>query len=179
AFKNSDTYIIQDIPPEYYGAITLKFNTRIKKKNLKFRINSPTIVYAAYLSHYPNPLPSDFENTQQYLNLLLIDKNISKNQKKILSKKSGMMNIFKKSFPAGKVKIPLASNGLNVKGVPLILFFGFDSSAGGPITCGGKEINISNPSGKYFKECSASSEYPNYTCSAGFSNKMFDEENSM
>jgi len=179
AFKNSDTYVLQDIPPEYYGAITLKYDTRIKKKSLKFRINSPTIVYAAYLSHYPNPLPSDFENTQQYINLLQIDKNVSKNQKKILSKKSGMMNIFKKSFSAGKVKIPLASNGLNVKGVPLVLFFGFDPSVGGPITCGGKEINISNPSGEHFKECSASSEYPNYSCSAGFSKKMFDEENSM
>ena len=80
AFKNSDTLLSQDIPTEYLGANTLKFNSRIKTKSLKFRLNSPAIVYAAYLSHYPNPLPSDFENTQQYMNLLEIDKNISKTQ---------------------------------------------------------------------------------------------------
>ena len=90
-----------------------------------------------------------------------------------------MMNIFKKSFSAGRVQIPLGKNGLNVKGVPLVVFFGFDSSSGGPVTCGGKEINISNSSGEYFKKCSASSEAPNYSCNAAFSTKMYDEENGI
>ena len=89
------------------------------------------------------------------------------------------MNIFKKSFPSGKVKIPLGVNGLNVKGVPLIIFFGFDPSAGGPVTCGGNEINISKSTGENFKECSASSESQNYSCNSAFSTKMYDEENGM
>ena len=64
AFKNSDTLLLQDIPTEYLGATTLKFNSRIKTKSLKFKLNSPTFLYAAYFSHYPKPLSSDFEIIQ-------------------------------------------------------------------------------------------------------------------
>ena len=63
------------------------------------------------------------------------------------------MNIYKKSFPAGNVNIKLNFMGINAKGIPLIVFFGFDSGAAGPVSCGGKEVNVSNPNGNYYKEC--------------------------
>jgi hypothetical protein len=63
------------------------------------------------------------------------------------------MNIYKKAYPAGRVKIHLNFMGINVKGIPLIVFFGFDVGASGPVSCGGSEINVSNSNGDFFKEC--------------------------
>lgn len=157
AFKNSRTYIIQDIPTEYVGSPTLKWNTRIKTPQVKFHINAPSIVYIAYLAHYPNPLPDEFENTQQSMSLIQIEEKVNKNQKKYIAKKSGMLNIFKKNFPEGYIEIPFKSNGYNIKGVPLVMWFGSDPDAGGPVTCGGKEVNISNSNGPHFLSCSESS----------------------
>ena len=87
------------------------------------------------------------------MSILEIEKNINRNNKKILAKASGLLNVYKKSYPAGKVSIKLSGNGPYVKGVPLIVFFGFDSGASSPVSCGGEETNVSDTNGKLFKQC--------------------------
>ena len=154
AFKNSNLFLIQDIPDIYIGQTTLKLNTRFKNPELEFSLNSPTIVYIAYISHYPNPLPNEFENTFEHMSLLQVENTLNKNLKKTVARKSGIMSIYKNSYPAGKVKINLDYKGINTKGIPLVIFFGFDSGAPGPVSCGGEEVNLSDLNGKYFKECS-------------------------
>ena len=153
AFKNSNDYLIQDIPNEFIASTTMKLNSRYRNPELKFISNSPVIVYAAYVSHYPNPLPPDYEDTFQNLSLLMVDKNLNKSSKKVTARKSGLMNIFKKAYPAGKINIKLNQMGINSKGIPMILFFGFDSGASGPVSCGGEELNVSNSNGDYFQDC--------------------------
>jgi hypothetical protein len=179
AFKNSDRYIIQDIPEEFIGSAVLKYNTRIMKDVLTFYINTPAVIYVAYLAHYPNPLPLEFENTGQTLSLLQIDKNANKNAKKLIAKKSGLLLIYKKKFSMGSVKIHLNKIGLNSKGVPLILFFGFDSSSASMVSCSGDEKNVSLSSSNIFKDCVASSEKENYKCEAAFNGKLRDQEGGM
>ena len=174
AFKNSKTYIIQDIPTEYIGLPTLKFNSRINTKEIVFYTNVPVIVYSAFLAHYPNPLPDIFENTQQSMSLIQIEAGVNKKQKKLLARRSGMLKIFKKSYLQGYVKIPLKSNGFNAKGIPLIMWFANDPDAGGPVTCGGNEINVSNSNGNYYDSCRASSEYRGSSCTSAFNERMKD-----
>ena len=179
AFKNSRTYILQDIPKEYLGAPTLKWNTRIKSEVASFHINAPNVVYIAYLAHYPNPLPGDYENTQQSMSLIQIEEKANKNQKKYIARKSGMLRIFKKTYPEGKITIPFKQNGYNIKGVPLVMWFGYDTNSGGPVTCGGKELNISNTNGPYYHSCRASSEYLGSSCTTAFNERMTDRMGEM
>ena len=154
----------------------LKYNTRILKDQLTFHINTPAVIYVAYLAHYPNPLPLDFENTGLTMSLLQIDKNANKNAKKLIAKKSGLLSIYKKKYSMGSVKIPLNKIGLNSKGIPLILFFGFDSTSITPVACSGDENNVSLSSSRYFRDCVASSEKDNHKCESAFSGKLRDEE---
>ena len=179
AFKNSRTYILQDIPKEYLGAPMLKWNTRIKSGVATFHINAPNVVYIAYLAHYPNPLPNDYENTQQSMSLIQIEEKANKNQKKFIARKSGMLRIFKKTYPEGNIRIPFKNNGLNIKGVPVVMWFGYDSNSGGPVTCGGNELNISNTNGPYYHSCRASSEYLGSNCNNGFNERMADRFGEM
>lgn len=179
AFKNSRSYLIQDIPDDYLGSPTLKFNTRVKTNKISLQINAPVIVYVAYLAHYANSLPEEFEDTQQSLNLVEIEERINPEQKRILAKRSGMMKIMKKTFPEGKINIPLKSTGFNVKGTPLLMWFMYDMNAGGPVTCGGDEINVSNSNGPYFKSCKASSENRDSSCKFAFNEKMRDAVSQM
>ena len=74
AFKNSERYILQDVPFEFHGTSVMKFNSRFDKEVITFHINTPSIIYVAFLAHYPNPLPEDFENTGQKMSLLQLDK---------------------------------------------------------------------------------------------------------
>lgn len=179
AFKNSNSYILQDIPREYIGSPSLKWSTRIKSNEIKFHINAPNIVYIAYLAHYPNPLPDEFENTQQSMSILQIEGKPNKSQKKFIAKRSGMLRIFKKNYLEGKITIPLKQNGFNIKGVPLIMWFGFDPDSGGPVTCGGNEYNLSIVSGPYYAGCRASSEFLGTSCSHGLNDKMVDSWGNM
>jgi hypothetical protein len=177
-YKNSKEYVIQDIPLEYQGSPSLKWNTRIKRRNVSFHINIPSIVYVAYLAHYPNPFPDDFENTQKNLNVIQIEGNSPPSKKKFMAVKSGMFNIFKNHYPEGRINIPLRNNGLNMKGVPLLMWFKYDMSAGGPLTCGGNEVNVSASSGPHFDSCRTSSHFPFYLthwdCRTGLNEKMED-----
>lgn len=179
AFRNSNTYLIQDVPIDFLGAPTLKLNSRVKDKIVSFSVNSPVIVYIAILAHYANPLPEEYEDTQQSMNLVEIENKIFKNQKKILAKRSGMLKIYKFAYGDGKINIPLKSNGFNAKGTPMLMWFMYNQNAGGPVTCGGREINISNSNGPYYKSCKASSEQRGTSCSNGFNERMKDKSGGM
>lgn len=160
AFKNSEKFIIQDIPYKFHGTSVMKFNTRVDRELISFHINTPSMIYVAFLAHYPNPLRDDFENTGFKMSLLQLDDSTEKKSVKLLiikkkqfAKKSSLLLIYKKKFPLGLVKIPLNSNGLNKKGVPLIIFFRYDPKSKSPIACSGDEKNVSSSSSPFFKEC--------------------------
>ena len=70
AFKNSKQLFLSDIPLDYKGLPCLKFNARYHEKSIKFKINAPTYVYVAVATHYPNPLPDYFNNTQEMLQII-------------------------------------------------------------------------------------------------------------
>lgn len=180
AFKDSDRYIIQDIPPQFLNMMNLKFNKRYKKDKITFNINTPSIVYVAVISHYPYPLPEDFEITGFEISLLYIDHPGPKSSKKILAVNSSTMKIYKKAFSIGKVEIPLETRkGINKYGIPFLLFLGFDVRANKQILCSGKEINVTNSYSPFFSGCAASSEKENWKCESAFNEKMRDEEGGM
>jgi hypothetical protein len=176
SFKNSDRYIIQDIPLEFLSATSLKYDTLFKKDDISFHINTPSIVYIGLISHYPNPLPHVFENTGMVISLLEIDKTGKNNGKKIIAKSSATLQIYKHRYGMGEATIKLNKYGINKSGVPFILFFGFDSKANAPLSCLGKTMLLSVSSSNTFKKCSASSEKSGMKCEAGFSGIMRDEE---
>jgi len=179
AFKNSNTYLMQDIPNDFLGSPTLKFNTRVKEKVVSFNSNSPVVVFIAILAHYANPLPEIYEDTQQSMSLVEIEGKVNKNRKKILARRSGMLKIYKSAYGEGKIDIPLKSNGFNAKGVPMLMWFMYNQNAGGPVTCGGREINISNSNGNFFKSCKASSEKRGTSCTHAFNERMKDKSGGM
>ncbi len=182
AFKNSDQYILQDVPTDFQGLSSLKLNVKHMDKELLLYSNIPVIVYLGRLAHYPNPVPNDFENTGEFMSLLQVQKpngNASQAMQSLNSDRSALVKIYKKKFDAGKIRIPLNRKSINVKGIPLVVFFGFDSQISSPITCGGDEIWISNPSSASFKSCDQSSYYDgNWKCRNGFNGKNKDTEGS-
>ena len=179
AFMNSDRYILQDIPKDLLNSPTLKLKSRFEKDVLSFNSNTPINVFIGLISHYPNPLRDDFENTGLYMSLLQLDKNQTKGSKKLIAQKSAKLVIYKKSFNKGNVQIKLNKAGINQKGVPMVIFFGFDTFFKNPLICSGKEILISKASGPHYSGCKASSEVKGYKCEDGFSGKMRDEEGGM
>lgn len=181
AFKNSDVYIMQDVPEEFRGLTTLKLNSKYLLKQLQFEINIPVIVYIAHMDHYPVPVSDDWEDTGEYLSLLQIEKPLPGAPHPIVlnSKRSALMRIHKKIYQEGKVNIPLNLSGVNAKGMPLIAFFGFDSAISSPTSCGGKELWISDPNSSYFKSCKDSSHYSaNWKCSNGLNGRNKDSESN-
>jgi len=72
AFKDSINFILNDIPSDYQGLPFLKLNTRHTENKLEFTINTPCDVFIGFLSHYPNPLPDDFENMGEMISILEI-----------------------------------------------------------------------------------------------------------
>ena len=179
AFKDSEQYVLQDIPYTYINSPRLKFKKRYQKEFLNFKVSSPVNIFIGIISHYPNPLPSDFENTGMFMSLLELDKSESKGTKTLIAKKSAKIIIYKKDFSRGSVQIKFDKNGVNLKGIPLIIFFDFDTFFTTPLICSGREKLISDSSGIYFDSCSASSELDGYTCRDGFSGKMTDEPGGM
>jgi hypothetical protein len=176
AFKDSVNYILQDIPKDFKGAFTIKLNEQYKEDSIEFEINIPAIIYVAHLVHLPNPLPQDFEHTGERMSLLHIiaPKNINE---KVESKFSAPMVIFKKNYDSGKVSIPLTKSGVNNKEMPMVIFFGFDNSMRSPLSCGGDEKLISDPTTPYYSSCSQSSFLDsNWKCENGFNGSFKDQE---
>ena len=179
AFLDSKSYIIQDIPSELEGLTQLKLQTLYKKDELEISGTTPSNAYVAFISHYPNPLDSDWEDTGLSMSLLQIDNSNNKATKKLIAKKSAELKIFKKKFKRGIIKISLSKNGINSNGIPMIVFFGFDMNEGKAMVCTGKEKIISDSNTKSFKSCRASSELDGFKCEDGFRNIFRDEEGAM
>lgn len=194
AFKNSDKYVLQDIPRDYAGATCLKLDSKFKELELNFEVNIATYVYIARLAHFPSCLTSDWENTGERLSILELkphlnnidnkdnDNNINKSlgENVFESVKSGVMKIYRKKFDAGQVTIPLNYQSANSKGIPLVVFFGSDNSLLNPVSCGGAELWLSNPTSNHYSNCSSSSFWEsNWECVNGLSGKNRDAEGSM
>jgi hypothetical protein len=179
AFHNSDRYVLQDIPYEYLNSSMLKLKTRYIHDVVEFNISVAGYIYIGVLSHYPNPLPFEFEFAGHSVSLLQLEKSQAKSSKRLYAKKSGQLVLYRKKIDKGYVKIPFNKVGINTKGIPMIIFFTFDSKMKTQPICSGKETLLSLASGKFFQKCLASSELPNYHCEDGFKNKNRDEEGAM
>ncbi len=178
AFKNSNRHVMQDIPLDYRGSTTLKLITKFVEDSINFETNIPSYVYIARLEHYPNPLPTDFENTGEKMSLLeVVPPKANQATDNFESRFSAPMKIYKKKFDAGKISIPLSKTSVNAKGMPLIVFFGFDTSITSPLSCGGDEKLISDTSSSSYQSCSTSSYLDtNWKCENGFSASNKDQE---
>jgi len=181
-FKDSDSYIMQDIPTQFLGSKCLKFPIKYSKDKIKFTINTAQMVYLAVLSHYPNPLPEEFLKSEFKMSILEFDhtqlKRQKKSSKKVTAEKSGVLVFYEKFFPPGLVEIPLKLTGANSSGVPgLFLIFRVNNFFGGayPDSCGGHEEHISNPTSKYYKGCTESSVSNGNRCEFGLNGKMKDK----
>jgi hypothetical protein len=187
AFKDSSKYLLQDIPQDYAGATCLKLETRFKEFTLDFEVNIPTYVYVARLAHFPKCLTSDWENTGERLSILELNTNPINNynnqnlgQNVFESVRSGLMKIYRKKFDAGSVSIPLNHQSINAKGIPLVVFFGSDNSLINPVSCGGAELWLSNPTSDNYESCSSSSFWEaNWKCENGLNGVNRDSEGSM
>lgn len=178
-FKNSSRYIIQDIPFEFLGMTALKFKKRYQGDQISFHVNTRCVVYVGLLKHYPNFLPGDFNNSGYKFQLLQIDTISKPANKKLVAEKASTIEVFKKEFDEGLVKINLKKEGLNKHGVNLIIFFGFNSTVKKPVVCQGDELIPSLSTSQDFKSCTASSEKSGYKCNGAFSNRMIDEEGAI
>jgi len=178
AFKDSKTYVLQDIPQDYLGSTCLKLNSKFKESSLNFELNIPSYVYVARLTQYPNCLPTDWENTGERLSILEIKTNPNSNGKtKYESVRSGTMKIYRKKFDSGYITIPLNLQSINAKGIPLVVFFGFDSSLVNPVSCGGPELWLSDPTSPAYSECNSSSFWEsNWKCENGLNGQNRDTE---
>jgi hypothetical protein len=64
------------------------------------------------------------------------------------------MKIYNKKFITGKISIPLNISVINLKGMPLKVFFSFDTSIRSPLSCGPDEKLISDPTYSSFSSYS-------------------------
>lgn len=182
AFKDSKTFIIQDIPTEYRGNPSLKLASSFKMNKLEFTTNIPINVYIAKIDFYERPFPDDFENMNQFMSLLEINEPDDKDKPNLQfnAVSSSLLRIYKKKYQIGRIKIPITKSGLGAKGVPIIVFFGVDSSNTKPMACGGSELWISQPSSSHFDNCEVSSKFNNsWGCESGLRGTMQDKAGTM
>jgi len=98
----------------------------------------------------------------------------------VKAKKSEPFVIFKKNFLSGDIKIPVTPDE-KILGLNLIVFYALDAAGSQPSSCGGEEQMVSDPKGKFYKTCSASSELGNgfQKCEHGLAGKMEDSPFAM
>jgi hypothetical protein len=63
------------------------------------------------------------------------------------------MNIYRRLYKPGKVIIRFNKEGANLRGIPMTMFFGPDTSGTSPVSCGGKELLISKPGNPFYIKC--------------------------
>jgi len=181
AFKDTDKYMIMDIPRVFLGLPCLKLDSKYTDKEINFSVSEPSIVYVGVMDHFPNPLRSDWDETGQYMTLMEINQEkSSKFPGKIYGERSTVLRIMRKKYRSGNIRIPLDLKSINTKGVSLIVFFGADDDA--PVECGGEEIWISEPedSKGHYKECTESSRLNNFwACRQGLLGRFVDKEGNM
>lgn len=176
AFKDSELFKMADIPLQYRGLKQLRSSLHFPYTELILHANSPITVFIAVNERLPNPLPSDFQNTEELLSILKLPKSIRTPGKEIRASLSVPFRVYKKNFPEGLLQIPLAVSQQKKQGISFIFFFQVDSIRAKPLVCGGKEASIGIVNSESFDSCRASSSFPTgqYNCEHGLSGKLID-----
>lgn len=179
AFKDQKEFVLTDIPAEFVGLNCLKLNMKYFENNLELQINNPATIYIAFHESYTDPTPADFEETHQILMINEVKAPPKHKWKETTFEavKSIPFKIKKKAFDAGKISIPINKTGVNSKSVTLVVFYGFDKFNDSPITCGGEEFWISQPTSPFYDNCIASSQDISKArrCEDGLNGEMRDE----
>jgi len=172
AFKNSERFIIKDIPREYINLNSIKLNSLTRCSKISFEVNAPIEVFIARIAVFPKPFEDDWENTGLRMSLIELPE-AQYGRMKI--NKSVVLKIYKKAFQSGKVNIRLNYIGNNLPGTALIIFYRLDMSnplSKSPLSCSGGELWISDPKSKFFEECVTSSSFPGTNCKDGLNGSM-------
>lgn len=179
AFKDQNSYVLTDIPPDYVGYNCLKLNMKFFDAQLIFELNNPSTVYIAFPESYPDPTPIEFEETNQIINVNQVPMPARHQWKETKFKAATTIpfKVKKKPYDAGKIVVPLNKAGVNAKSITMLVFYGFDKFNDTPITCGGEEFWISQPTSPYYLDCKASTQDVNNSrrCEEGLNGEMRDE----
>lgn len=187
AFKDSELFIIQDIPNYYEGLKSIKLNCKKPTEHFTFEVNKDINIYIAIPEQGFIDPPQDFIDTGEELSVLAIEDNIydynaphKDYPNKIYSTDSFVYKIYQKRIEEGTHIIDFNYNILDIDKVVnsnkkkelyalagIIIFFGSDPQTNNKRICGVQQELISEPNQKYFKTCSASSGSTD--CKDGFS----------
>ena len=155
AFKDTNEYILQDIPDEYKGLQTIKLNFNNNNDIIEFETNENNIVlYVATISTSPILFKEEFLATNDFLSLLKINRN-ELSIGYIESEESYLMSISRRSISKGKNQLTIQNRSSEKINNVIVLFFGYDNSL--HLQCGGDAIKISDPQSNAFKSCNSSS----------------------
>jgi len=176
AFKNTNFFKMADIPLQYRNLNQLRSDLHFQESEITLQTNSAVTMYIAVNARLPNPLPTDFQNTEEIMSILKLSKNFRTPTKEIRASLSIPFKIYKKNFPEGLIKIPLSVSREKKLKLSFILFYQVNPNAARHFICGGKESNIGLYNGGAFDSCSSSSSYPNnqWNCEYAFSGRMID-----
>lgn len=107
AFKDSLYFKMADIPLQYRGLNQLRTNLYFPDNLIELKSDSPVTVYIGVNDQGENPLPEDFQNTENVLSIFKISKHNKNPAKEVKAIKSIPFRIYKKEFSQGIIKIPI------------------------------------------------------------------------
>lgn len=107
AFKDSLYFKMADIPLQYRGLNQLRANLYFLDNMIELKSDSPITVYIGVNDQGQNPLPEDFQNTENVLSIFKISKHNKIATKEVKAAKSIPFRIYKKEFAQGVIKIPI------------------------------------------------------------------------
>lgn len=176
AFKNSKFFKMADIPLQYRNLKQLRSDLHFMGTEIFLETNSPVTIFIAVNARLPNPLPADFENTEETMSILKMPKNYRTPEKEIRATLSLPFKIYKKSFSEGVIKVPFSVSKVKTNRLSFLLFFQVNPAANRNFVCGGKEDNIGLYNGPAFDSCTSSSAYPNgqWNCEYAFAGRLID-----
>ena len=174
AFKDSDEYIIKDIPEELLGIPRIKYIRLFKESEIKVTMNTDSSVYIAFQKHLPPPVNLDkCDDTGLELMLAQIEK-VTQPQKEVKILKESIMRVCQINAQASILRVPTNLTNLNNHGISITVFVkaqpgGVDKEGKihSPV-CSGQEKPIVSNSNEIYSKCSASSSSPSFSCFKGF-----------
>lgn len=107
AFKDSDLFILQDIPQKYQGLTQLKTIHDYAEDSFNFEASADAIIYVGLKEEDAGAI-SGFDNAEFQITVLRIAKDAKKDEEcKIKAHEAIVFNVYKKNFKKGPVEIPL------------------------------------------------------------------------
>jgi len=103
AFFDSELYKLDDIPLQFQNLNQLRGSTSFSKPEIFLETNIPTTVYIAVSLLEPNPLGTDFLDSQEVMSILKISKNAKPINNVIKAKESIPYRIYRKNFLKGEI----------------------------------------------------------------------------